>query len=172
MRKRFYGAVSESFFQVLAIGADSGGCLSGDIRQLGIEVDIRRDMDRPVEGIEHNMRDMEQIVVGLDGFDSRRDLKWVRGVDDHNPVATAEERDLLVQLDAPVYVWGLSWGLGMANRSSEVIASSDRIWFLITDAHFYLANQYTHSWQGICVRPVRLRILDFAGPISFALGPE
>lgn len=34
---------------------------------------------------------------------------------------------------------------GIANRSSEVIARSDLIWFFMADAYFYSANKYKHS---------------------------
>jgi hypothetical protein len=112
VRERFDGAIVQDFFQVLAVNADPGRGLVGDVGQLGVEVDVRRDVDGMVEGAEHDAQNLRQISAGLDSFDSRRDLERVGGVDDHDPVAVAEEREFLIELDAPVCVCFCVWGLG------------------------------------------------------------
>jgi hypothetical protein len=56
---------------------------------------------RASDVIEDGAKDIELARTGIDGFNARRDLERISGIDDENPVAMAEQRKFFGEAGAP-----------------------------------------------------------------------
>ena len=118
------GKVAEHIRDVVAVGGDAGSIVFGNPVQFRVKGDDGTDVNGAVDGVK-NIADYFCLVgVGFDGLDSRRGLKGIRGIDDEDPVAVAEERHGFVELGAPCGRFGALSKAG--KEGSRYEAESDQ----------------------------------------------
>ena len=108
---------SEQLGDLFAVGCNAGSVLLGNEGQFGVHEDFGPHVDGFADGLEDEANHFELSGVGLNGFNSRRRLQGIGRVDDQDPVAVAEQRQVVADL-------GLPTG-GSRGRSAEESGSRD-----------------------------------------------
>ena len=84
-----------------AVLIDAGGIVLGEEGQFGVHEDVGANVDGAADGSHDIAEDIELVGIGIDGFDPGRGLQGVSRIDDEDPVAVAEQGQVVGDLRLP-----------------------------------------------------------------------
>ena len=106
------GVGAEEVGDFVAVAGCAGGLVIGDEGEFGVHGDVGANVDGAVDGAEDVTDDFELIGTGVDGLNAGGGLEGIGGIDDEDPVAMAEEGELLIDFGLP---GGGSGALGLGD---------------------------------------------------------